>query len=262
MPWLVGIGVMAGLASGVLGIGGGFLLVPLLSMWVGLDPRRISGTSLAAVLPIAMVGAAVYYFFRAAHQIDVPVAVCLVLGSSVGAYVGARAIRLVSRRSLLQGTAVLLLVVGLTEVWAGVSPSVLVNAQPAGGPELSALEYALVAVSGFLIGVLSGLTGLGGGVFLVPTMVIGFGLGHHLAQGTSLVAILPTAAVGAATHLRGGNVDLRAAGWIGVAGAPAAVVGAAVALALPQRLLALAFGMLLLFAAYRLWPRQGKRGGF
>ena len=103
---------------------------------------------------------------------------------------------------------------------------------------------------------LSGLTGVGGGVFIVPTLVLGFGLTQRVAQGTSLLAILPTAAVGALTHQRHGNVDIRAAGWIDVAGVPAALIGAALALWLPVRVLAGLFGLFLLFAAFRTWPRH------
>jgi len=88
----------------------------------------------------------------------------------------------------------------------------------------------------------------------VPLLSRGFGIGQRVAQGTSLVAVLPTAAIGAFTHHRGGNVDLRAAIWMGGAGAPAALVGAALALWLPQRALGGLFGIFLLVAATRTWP--------
>ena len=55
----------------------------------------------------------------------------------------------------------------------------------------------LAVLSGLVVGVLSGLIGIGGGVLLVPIMVLGFGFGQHLAQGTSLAAILPSSLVGA-----------------------------------------------------------------
>jgi uncharacterized membrane protein YfcA len=97
---------------------------------------------------------------------------------------------------------------------------------------------------------------VGGGVFLVPSLVLGFGLSQHLAQGTSLVAILPTAAVGAFIHYRRGNVNLPAVAWIGAVGAPAAVLGASLALALPQTVLILVFGAFLLVAASRIWSTR------
>jgi uncharacterized membrane protein YfcA len=114
----------------------------------------------------------------------------------------------------------------------------------------------MAILCGFLVGVLSGLIGIGGGVLLVPVMVIGFGFGQHLAQGTSLAAILPTSAVGALTHHRQGNLAWRPALIMGVVGALLAVVFGLLAQAVDPGLLARVFGALLLFAAYRLWPRR------
>jgi uncharacterized membrane protein YfcA len=237
-------------------VGGGFLIVPLQIVWLKTDPRRASGTSLAAIMPIALVGSAAYYFGRVPGQVDFPVAFFLVIGSTVGAYVGARVVDRVPERALKILVAVVLAVVGLDEILSGLFPGVLLAGHHSAPMTLEAWQYSLIVASGLLIGTLSGITGVGGGIFLVPTLVIGFGLGHHLAQGTSLVAILPTAAVGAITHYRQAHVDVRGAAWIGLAGVPTALAGAAVALALPQAVLAVLFGLLLLFAASRVWPRR------
>lgn len=235
-------------------MGGGFLLVPLQVMWSGTDQRRSSGTSLAAILPIALVGAAIYYFGKGKPQLDFVVAFFLVLGSAVGAFVGAHASRKVPERALKMLVGVLLAVVGLKELHDVVLGGSALAGSEAGpfGPA----HYLLITASGLAIGILSGLTGVGGGVFIVPTLVLGFGLAQRVAQGTSLLAILPTAAVGALTHYRHGNVDVRAAGWIAVAGVPAALIGAALALWLPVRVLAGLFGLFLIFAAIRTWPRR------
>jgi uncharacterized membrane protein YfcA len=237
-----------------LGVGGGFLLVPLQVMWSGTDQRRASGTSLAAILPIALVGSAIYYFGKGKPQVDLAVAFFLVLGSAVGAFVGAQASRKVPESALKMLVAVLLAVVGLKELH-----DVVFGGSAIAGSETGAFglgHYLLITASGLVIGILSGLTGVGGGVFIVPTLVLGFGLAQRVAQGTSLLAILPTAAVGAVTHYRHGNVDLRTAGWIGLAGVPAALAGAALALWLPVRVLAGLFGLFLIFAAIRTWPRR------
>jgi uncharacterized membrane protein YfcA len=223
-------------------------------MWSGTDQRRSSGTSLAAILPIALVGAVIYYFGKGKPQVDLAVALFLVLGSAVGAFVGAHASRKVPESALKMLVAVLLVVVGLKELHDVVLGGSALTGTETGnfGPA----HYALISATGLVIGVLSGLTGVGGGVFIVPTLVLGFGLAQRVAQGTSLVAILPTAAIGAMTHYRHGNVDVRAAGWIAVAGVPAALIGAALALWLPVRVLAGLFGLFLIFAAIRTWPRR------
>lgn len=233
-------------------------MVPLQVIWSRTSQRRASGTSLAAIVPIALVGAAVYYFGKGKPQVDLVVALFLVMGSVVGAFAGAHASRRVPERALKILVAVMLFAVGVKEVhdaWLGAAAALSGQV----GGKLDLVQYLLITVAGFVIGVLSGLTGVGGGVFLVPTMAVGFGIAQRIAQGTSLVAILPTAAVGALTHYRHGNVDLRAAGWIAAAGVPASLVGAALALWLPERILLGLFGLFLLFAAFRTWPRRNKR---
>jgi hypothetical protein len=239
-----------------LGVGGGFLIVPLQILWTKTDSHAASATSLAAILPIALVGACAYYFGHVPGEVDFAVAFFLVIGSTVGAYLGARAIGRVPERTLKIVVAAVLLVVALDEILSGLLPGVLLAGHHSVPMQLAAWQYGLIVAAGLLIGTLSGITGVAGGIFLVPTLVIGFGLGHHLAQGTSLVAVLPTAVVGALTHLRHGNVDISAAARIGFAGIPTALAGAALALSLPQAVLAMSFGLLLLFAASRMWSER------
>src|SRR5216684_1148614 len=149
--------------------------------------------------------------------------------------------------------AILLVGVGLKEVYdavGGAAPHLITTTIRMLAPR----DYGLIAAGGILVGVASGVTGVGGGILIVPFLALGFGIGQRVAQGTSLVAVLPTAAIGALTHYRGGNVDLRAAMWMGGAGAPAALIGAVLALYLPQRALGGIFGVFLLLAATRTWP--------
>jgi uncharacterized protein len=82
-----GIGLIAGLASGLLGIGGGIVIVPMLAGWLGMPLKRALGTSLAAIVAIVVPGAAVH---AALGHIDWGIALVLALGSVAGARVGAR----------------------------------------------------------------------------------------------------------------------------------------------------------------------------
>ena len=110
----------------------------------------------------------------------------------------------------------------------------------------------LLILGGLGAGFLSGTIGIGGGLLFVPTMTIGFGLSQAVAQGTFLVAIIPTAIVGGVTHLRQGNVLLRPALWMGGGGVVGAVIGALVAVEVPGPILARFWGAFLVFSAYRL----------
>jgi uncharacterized protein len=248
------IGGLAGLGGGLLGVGGGFLIVPLQVLWTHTSQRRASGTSLAAIVPIAAVGAAVYYFGRSTPQLDLKVALFVILGSSVGAILGANLSRLVPERGLRMLVAVLLVLGAVKELHDGVFGSA--TTLSAGGPgDLGLGGYLLISLCGVGIGILSGLAGVGGGILLVPTLVFGFGIAQRIAQGTSLLATLPTAVVGAVIHHRNGNVDLGSAGRMSVTGVPGALLGGALALWLPQRVLAGLFGVVLAVLAVRLWPR-------
>jgi len=111
---------------------------------------------------------------------------------------------------------------------------------------------ALAILGGLAAGFLSGAIGSGGGLLFVPIMKTGFGMAQPVAQGTSLAAVLPTAIVGGITHLREGGVLLPAALWMGGGGVAGAVIGAVVAVDAPEKLLARAFGVFLLFSAVRL----------
>ena len=235
-------------------------MVPLQVIWARRDQHRAIGTSLAAILPIAVVAAATYYFGSSTPQADLSVAFFLAVGGVFGALLGALAAQRISDRALKMMVAILLLGAGLKEVYdalVGTASQLIATTAPAFGPK----DYALMAAGGFVVGVVSGLTGVGGGILVVPLLALGFGIGQRVAQGTSLLAILPTAAIGALTHHRSGNVDLRAAAWMAGPGVPAALAGSALALLLPQRALGGLFGIFLLFAATRIWPRRAKARG-
>ena len=88
MPKLVAIGLLGGLLSGLLGVGGGTVMVPLLVFWAGYAQRDAHATSLGAIIPISIVSAAT---LGSGAHIDVRAAVFLTLGAVLGARRGAHA---------------------------------------------------------------------------------------------------------------------------------------------------------------------------
>jgi uncharacterized protein len=104
---------------------------------------------------------------------------------------------------------------------------------------------------GLVAGVLSGLFGVGGGILFVPTLVA-LGLGQIEAQATSLLAILPTVAVGAANQRRYGNLRPRTAAIVGVASVFGVEVGARIATAMSEATLRRLFAALLFAVAVQL----------
>jgi uncharacterized protein len=116
---------------------------------------------------------------------------------------------------------------------------------------VSASTIALAVVLGVAAGVLAGLFGVGGGILFVPTLVA-LGLGQLEAQATSLLAIVPTAAVGAWSQHRYGNLELRPAALVALGSIGGVLAGAAIAFALPESVLRRLFALLLFVVAARL----------
>ena len=115
------------------------------------------------------------------------------------------------------------------------------------------MTYVLAVVLGLAAGVLAGMFGVGGGILFVPTL-IALGLDHHDAIGTSLLAIIPTAAVGTWRQSRYGNVRWRAGAVLGLAAAVSAQGGVALAEALSDATLRRLFaGLLVVVAAQVAW---------
>jgi hypothetical protein len=113
------------------------------------------------------------------------------------------------------------------------------------------LFVALIGV-GAAAGVLAGLLGVGGGILLVPFLVLAVGMTQHEAEATSLLVILPTAVAASIALRRRGVGDLPVALVIGVVGAVGAVAGALLALSLPADVLRAVFAVLLAIAGLRL----------
>jgi uncharacterized membrane protein YfcA len=110
------------------------------------------------------------------------------------------------------------------------------------------MTYVLAVVLGLVAGVLAGMFGVGGGILFVPTLVA-LGLDHHAANGTSLLAIIPTVLVGTWRQSRYGNVRWRGALVIGIAAAVAAQAGVALAESLSETTLRRLFAALLVLVA-------------
>ena len=124
---------------------------------------------------------------------------------------------------------------------------------------ISASHVVIAIVVGLAAGVLAGLFGVGGGILFVPALTIVLGLEQHHAQGTSLLAILPTVAVGAWRQHRYGNVRWKPALVLGLAGIAGVVGGGFVAESLPGNVLRRLFAALLVLTAIQLAWRARKR---
>ncbi|HEY4098114.1 MAG TPA: sulfite exporter TauE/SafE family protein [Baekduia sp.] len=113
------------------------------------------------------------------------------------------------------------------------------------------MTAAAIAV-GVAAGLVAGMLGVGGGVLFVPALVIFLGLSQVDAEATSLLAIIPVAAVGAANQHRYGNLRLRDAITLGVLAIPGAIIGVTIVNAIPERTTEVLFALLMLYVAARM----------
>jgi uncharacterized protein len=240
-------GVAAGLAGGLFGVGGGIVLVPLLTGALRLTQHEAHGTSLAAIGATAI---ASLFIYGTHGQVAWGTAALVGLASVLTARYGARLAALTSSRDLKRAFALLLVLVALRLLWqppAGAGP-------PFHGP-VAAGGFDLLL--GAAVGLLAGFMGVGGGVIAVPAFALVLGMSQTAAQGTSLAVILVTAPAGAFEHHRHGNVCLRLVPWLAVGAAAGGPAAAWLAQWLPQAALARAFALFLLANAAHLWVRAG-----
>jgi uncharacterized protein len=127
---------------------------------------------------------------------------------------------------------------------------------------MSTTTIILAVCLGLVAGVMSGLLGVGGGLLFVP-LLVALGLGQVEAAATSLLAIIPTAAVGAYRQSRYGNLRVRPALVIGVASVVGVEVGVRIATSVPEHLLRRLFGVLLIAVAVQLaWRTRASKESY
>ena len=229
-------GFIAGIAGGLFGVGGGIVLIPLLTGWLRTSQHEAHGTSLAAIGATALASIAVY----GAHaHVDWGTALVVGIASAFSARLGARAAARTSARGLTTAFAILLVLVAFRLLWKPAVPAApAVHAMPWG--------IALDLLVGLAVGLLAGFMGVGGGLLAVPAFTLLMGMPQQMAQGTSLAVILLTAPAGAIEHARHGNLVWRLVPALAVGAALGAVASSWWVQGLPHPLLARAFAVFLL----------------
>jgi hypothetical protein len=229
-------GLVAGVAGGLFGVGGGVLLIPILTGAFALTQHQAHGTSLAVIGGTAIAGLAVY---GPRGEVAWLTAALVGLASALAAPHGARLARRTSPRGLTLAFAAFLVLVAARLLWSVPPAAATALAHGAAGV---ALDLAL----GAAVGLLAGFMGVGGGILAVPAFTLLLGMSQQAAQGTSLAVILVTAPAGAVEHLRHGNVVLRLVPWMALGAVAGAPLASALALALPHAALTRAFAVFLL----------------
>jgi hypothetical protein len=231
---LILLGLAVGIASGLFGIGGGIIIVPALVYLFGYYTRVASGTSLLAVVLPAVVGVITY---STQGNLNLLMAGLLAAGAIIGAPIGSWLLSVLSHRFVQWGFIVFLIIVIA-------SLFVVIPSRDAVIEIDWLLGVGLVAL-GVFTGVMSGLLGIGGGVIIVPLLVVVFGVSDLVAKGTSMLVMIATGLSGTVANLRRRNVDPPASLTIGVAAAVATPLGVWAAHALPPAIANAVFAVFL-----------------
>jgi uncharacterized membrane protein YfcA len=278
---LLGSGV--GVVAGMFGVGGGFLLTPLLSVVFDIPLPIAVGTGLCQ-----MVGTAVVAFLRHRKlgQGEVRFDILMFAGSIVGVGAGAALVSWLEKAGelvllgsripivtvVLYGGYVVLLAscswlfwrqggLALSDGGEGAAPLARIRWGPLVDLPNAKIRCSVLVVAyiGMVIGFLSGLLGIGGGVALMPVLIYGFGFPIKQAAGTGILALLLTVTVGTVQHAVAGHVHLGLACILLVGSTISAQFGAVLTRKLPARTLRRVFSLLLWLTiaaiAWDVWGR-------
>ena len=287
IPALVGIGI--GILSGMLGIGGGTVLVPIFCLAFGMSPIMSTATSLFTIIPTSVSGAVSHI----RHKTCVPsLGLAAGLGGACTSPIGVWLATISPAWMVMLAAA---LIIGysavnmLRKAWkmkparAGVvapaapagEPPVEAAVEQAGDaaanddaapevpagesavaadtgkafPKLTRKQLAIGAAIGLGAGLASGYVGVGGGFIMVPLMLSLVGISMKQASGTSLIAVMLLAIPGTIEQGLLGNIDYMAGIAVAVGSIPGAVIGARLVRLVPERTLRFIFGGFLIVAA-------------
>jgi uncharacterized membrane protein YfcA len=240
MPPIV-IGLLAGLLSGSFGVGGGVIIVPGLVLLLHFTQRLSHGTSLLAIMPIAAAGVIGFGFHG---SINIGYAFFLGIGSIVGAVLGTKLLSSISNVWLARIFSAVLVI---TAIWLFVD--IPVNSEELA---LTPATVILLIAVGVLAGGIAGLLGVGGGIIVVPVLILVFGAAAPIAKGTSLLIALIAGTAGSWRNYRNHNIDIPVALKIGLAGIPTALIGAQLAMVMSDQVSTILFALLLVVTAVRL----------
>jgi uncharacterized membrane protein YfcA len=279
LPAVFALGAGVGLVAGMFGVGGGFLLVPLLHVLLGIPFPVAVGAALCQTVATGL-GALLRY--RRMGHAEARFDLLLIGGSVLGVDAGARLLTALEGGSAvsiggLQLPVVQVAVVGSYTVlflsiaallWWRTPPST--DRATAEGPlariklpptvrlpvaQLPSVSGPVVGWIGLANGVIAGLIGIGGGILLIPLMLYGFGFDIRKTAGTGLVVVLLVGIVGTVEHAILGNVYLSLAVPLMVGSALAAQVGAGLTRSLPATVLRRALAIVLLVTLAALFAK-------
>lgn len=241
---LLGLGVAGGFLGSVLGLGGGVVLVPGLTLLFGFPLREAVAVSLVGIAATSAAAAANYL---EAGRVDVPLALRLETVAVLGAVGASLSAHLVPESVLYLAFAVVVLYAAAAMTDLGPTR----RAEPAEGPaQVRRLGVGMAGSGG--AGVASALLGIGGGVAKVPLMHLVMGVPLQVATGTSAFMVGMTAAAGGWVHWLHGDLTVSAGATVALGVLAGSHLGSRLSGRIPDRALRWVLAAVLLYVAGRM----------
>lgn len=236
----------------MVGLGGGFILVPVLRLFMGFSPAYAAGTSLILIVANSASGALTYFLQRRIH---LKIGWLIAAGGLPGGILGAILSLHISARLYDTILAVLLVGVAVDMAW-NAERRMKGRVERDRVHEMKGMSYRAALGLGFIVGIFSSLFGLGGGILLVPTFLYFSELPAHAISATSQFAILLTSPVGLVVHIIQRDIDLHDVIPLVAGGLLGGPVGARLSLKLKSPQLLIVVAIALVTAAASLVRRQ------
>lgn len=238
------IGIIAGILGGLIGVGGSTIMLPIMYFYLGFPEPVAIGTGLFVVIFTSLSGASGHLV---RGNLDRRVAAWIAAGGLIGVLIGSWLFSFLVGHTRLLG-----LILGL----AFLAPSISMireGLRPGTGPEPACIGGTPPGhlLFGTGVGILTGVTGLGGGYALVPGLLYLFGAPVCVTMGTSLASMIPMAIVGGGIKLVEGYVAVGAGLVLAAGSIAGAQVGAATIQRFRPATLKFIFGLYFLYAAAR-----------
>ncbi len=239
------LGAVLGYASGMLGIGGGLLAVPILALGFGMDQQTTQGTALVLMTPNMIIG---FWRYRQRNPITLGMAASLGIGSMIASYLAALVVAQVSTGFLRTLVALFMIVLACHLMWRSIRHTPLqANRKSA--------SLRLLPLVGCIGGFCSGFFTIGGGIMVVPILTGFFGFAQTAAQGLALAMLAPGSLVALLTYAHLGMVDWTVALPLTFGSMLTISHGVVLAHRLPERKLRAAFAVLLFISAVMMLSR-------
>lgn len=235
------IGLTAGIFGGLVGLGGGLIMIPLMVGVLKLSQHKAHGTSLVAIVFTGISGAITYALNGA---IDIMAAVLLAVTAIFTARAGARYAHVLPEWKLKKTFGAFLIFCSALLLLKPYLANII-------GTVPGYAKIIVFLITGAFTGFLSGMMGVGGGTIMVPVMVLLAGFTQHVAQGTSLLVMVPAGAVGAFTHWKLGNVAAGILFGLIPGILLGTYLGGNLANIIPDNTLRLIFAVIIIFLGFR-----------